>query len=765
MVQEPTPSLEPQPSASYVGALPVAARWYVVLITVCGALGLAGVFPFRVEHPVLFIALLAFSVITSTWKVTLPAAIGSGSTLSVSCAADLMALLLLGTGPAMVVAITGVLTQCTLFAKQRYPLYRTVFSMGAESITMRATAAAYATFGGARVPLVFTDLAQPIVVSIIVYYLVNTLLIAGAIALSTRERLADVWRDNFLWAAPSFMVAGSAGAFAAVLVASGHHWMAVVLAAPIYLTFRSYRLFLDSMRALVQARAAEQALAAEKERLSVVLAGIGDGVVAADGNRHVTLLNRAAEALTGWSQADALGRPLADIYRPLQPGTRVPLEDPPMPQPDESRASRRALLVARDGRERPIDEVVAPLYDAAGAPTGIVFAFRDITDSIRMQEEQERTGRLSSLGVLAGGIAHDFNNILSAILGNVSVVRSTRQLDSESTAALVQAEQACLRARQLTQQLLTFAKGGEPIKKPIDLGRLIRESSKLALSGSSIRCHSDIDPGLWAVDADEGQIVQVLHNLLVNARQAMNDSGVVEIAARNFPEPEARWDRGLLVKPGPYVTVSVTDHGGGIPDDVLGRIFEPYFTTKPKGSGLGLATVYSIVSSHGGFVTVDSAVGRGTTVHVRLPALLSGVQEERVERRPEEGIGQGRVLVLDDEDAIRLVVSKMLRSLGYEPETASEGHEAIARYEEARAAGRPFDTVIVDLTIPGGIGGKDVLRELMRIDPDVKAIVASGYADDAAMARFREHGFKAMVAKPFTLGELRHALADVLVRG
>ena len=238
--------------------------------------------------------------------------------------------------------------------------------------------------------------------------------------------------------------------------------------------------------------------------------------------------------------------------------------------------------MSRDETERPIEDVVTPLTDDTGGTAGTVVAFRDVTDRIRAQQEQERASRLSSLGVLAGGIAHDFNNILAAIMGNVSLVRVRLSGNDEADATLEQAEQACIRARQLTQQLLTFARGGAPLKKPLALEPLLQESAKLALSGSNVRMAAEIDPMLWALDADEGQLVQAFHNLLLNAGQAMPGGGTVEVCAENLAEHEARSHRGVVVKAGPYVQVSITDHGAGIADDVLERVFEPVLHDQNK---------------------------------------------------------------------------------------------------------------------------------------------------------------------------------------
>jgi PAS domain S-box-containing protein len=742
-------------------ALPAAAQVHVAIVIAAGTVAVWTLFPLHIDHPLLFIAVLVIGCVLSTWKVNLPAAFGSGSTLSVSYAADLMALLMFGVGPATLIAIGGVWTQCTVKTKCRYPLYRTIYSAAAEGLTMRATAAAYVALGGLLLPVTLVAGARAVVGAIVVYFLVNTGLVAGAMALSTRQSVFAVWRDNFLWSAPSFMVSGSAGAFAAVLVARGDLWVAILLVAPIYLTYRSYSVFHESMRSLAQVRAGEQALASEKERLAVVLDSIGDGVIAMDASGRVTLLNRAAEAMTGWTADAAVGRPSSEVYRTLDFHTREPIVGTPAPALDlhGRRTARRLTLTARDASERPIEEVAAPLADAS---IGIVIAFRDITDTIRVQAEQERAGRLSSLGVLAGGIAHDFNNILAAIMGNVSLVRAKLADNRDANDALKHAEQACVRARQLTYQLLTFARGGAPIKRPLRLAQLIQESAKLALSGANVRYIARIDPRLWMVDADEGQLVQVFHNLLLNARQAMSDGGAVEVRAENVAEPEALWVQSVPAKAGPYVRVSIADEGAGISDHVLQRVFEPYFTTKTTGSGLGLATAYSIVTNHGGFLTVDSAVGRGTTVHVCLPAVLSAPLEDEpaVARTPLAGTG--RVLLLDDEEPVRIVTTKMLAALDYDCEAVSTGEEAIARYQVDSSDGRPFDLVILDLTIPGGMGGEEVVRELLQFDPRVKAIVASGYAHEGIMSKFREHGFSAMLTKPFTIEELHYALEQAL---
>ncbi len=765
-------------------ALPRAAQLYVAAVIAGGAFLMVAFFPTTFPRPVLFAMLLVCACVTSTWKVNLPLSVGSGSTLSVSYAADLMALLLVGPSHAMVVAVVGAWTQCTFRVKQPYPLYRTVFSMAGEAITIQATSLAFIWLGGAASAQSFSTLPQPLVGSIATYFLVNTGLVAAAIALSTRQPLWQVWHDDFFWSAPSFMVAGSGGAIAAVVVERGASWLAILMLAPIYLTYRTYRVFLgriedeqrhneetrqlheETVEALLQARRAEQALADEKERLAVALRSIGDGVITTGLDGTVVLINNVAEALTGWSQEDAVGKPLAQVWQTFDPETRE-RRDSSVPallgNGETLGAGRCTILVARDLSERPIEQSVVPLCDAKGGTIGTVVAFRDITDALKVHEERAKAGRLASLGLLAGGIAHDFNNIIMAIMGNVSMARVTMATGS-AVGALAEAEQACVRARQLTWQLLTFSKGGAPVKKTLALPRILKESSRLALCASNAGFTLDIAPDLWVTDADEGQLVQVFHNVLINAQQAMPQGGAIRIVAQNVLESGERCEYALRVAEGRYVRISIADRGIGIPDEHLSKIFDPYFSTKQGGRGLGLATVYSIVKNHGGYVSVDSRLGQGTTVHVNLPASTGGVVEEPGDLSWTEPVqtGRGHILVMDDEKPIQLLTVNLLALLGYAAESVDHGAAAVERYVRAKQSGHPFDAVLLDLAVPGGMGGREAIQRLREIDPAVKAIVVSGYAQDPVMSEFRDYGFNGVIAKPFTLQELMTAVHGVV---
>jgi PAS domain S-box-containing protein len=397
--------------------------------------------------------------------------------------------------------------------------------------------------------------------------------------------------------------------------------------------------------------------------------------------------------------------------------------------------------------------------DTDGVPRRFIGVVEDITYRKWMEDELFKIQKLESLGILAGGIAHDFNNMLTAIVGQIGVLHMHLPPGDALGKRLEEVEKAALKAKGLTQQLLTFAKGGAPIKNTLSLKRLVSESADLSLSGTNI-AYSLIDGDqVWSVDADESQIGQAINNLIINACQAMSGGGAIQIGLENS---EVEAGGTLPLKQGRYVKLTVTDHGVGIPQEHLAKVFDPYFTTKEKGTGLGLAVSYSIIRNHGGHILVESEPGVRTMFTVYLPA--SDKTAADVQHAQDHLVrGSGRVLVMDDEEMVRLVTGEILGALGYEAEFARDGGEAIERYRNAKKCGQPFDVVIMDLTIAGGMGGKDAIRKLLEYDPDVKAIVFSGYSNDPIMANFREHGFRDVIVKPYKtidLSRVLHALID-----
>jgi CheY-like chemotaxis protein len=364
------------------------------------------------------------------------------------------------------------------------------------------------------------------------------------------------------------------------------------------------------------------------------------------------------------------------------------------------------------------------------------------------------------VGVLAGGIAHDFNNLLTAIGGNIGLAQfATNAGDNVRLARyLAEAERATLRARDLTQQLLTFARGGAPIRTEVDLGPVIRDAVTFALTGSRSRGCIDIASGLWMAYADAGQVSQVLHNLLLNADQAMPEAGTITISATNVNVAD---DSGLPLPPGAYVSVRVADHGGGIPSDMRERIFDPFFTTKQRGSGLGLASSFSIVKGHEGHIRLESELGKGSVFTVYLPAVPTAVAVREDEAPAASVLRPMRILVMDDEGMVADMLAELLRQGGHMPTTTAHGEAALRAWLAATDDGTPFDLAILDLTVPGGMGGADTLRMLKAHDPKVRAIASSGYATDPILAEYAAHGFVGRLAKPYRFAEVLAVLAEV----
>jgi len=395
---------------------------------------------------------------------------------------------------------------------------------------------------------------------------------------------------------------------------------------------------------------------------------------------------------------------------------------------------------------------------------GVTFTAQDVTDRKRMEQEILKAQRIESLSVLAGGIAHDFNNLLTAVLACVTALRHNPHLQAHEHTMLAQAETATLRARNLTQKLLSFGKGGAPIRTTFSLETLLRETAAFALSGSRTVCDIRVDAGLRPVYADAGQVRQALQNLIVNADQAMPGGGKLVIRAENVTLEDAP---RLQLKGGEFVRVSIQDHGCGIPERERSRIFDPFFSTKEKGRGLGLSAAYTIVRRHQGRIQVDSRVGLGTCVQVTLPASAEPLPQPRPARLPAPLPTGGvlNVLIVDDEEIIRESTGAILERLGCRVAQARDGAEGIERYRRSLEEGAPFDVVIMDLTIPGGMGGEKAVQELKRIDPRARVIVSSGYCQDPVMSRFQEYGFSGVLPKPYRMAELQEVLSEVLSQG
>jgi len=518
---------------------------------------------------------------------------------------------------------------------------------------------------------------------------------------------------------------------------------------------------LSITRDISERKQAELYLKESEKNLRTLMDSMPAGVWWYDNEGNVEYLNRCFTELFAYTLEDVpnlsawvlkaypdpeyrenyLAERNAAIARAWQSGTMVP--------------PREVRVTCKDGTQR---YVIINTQPALGR---MVEIFTDITEREMYLHQFQRVEKLESLGVLAGGIAHDFNNILTGIMGNVSFARSILEENHRAAPLLLSAEQAATRAADLAHQLLTFAKGGQPIKRTVSVRHILSESASFALHGSSVSADIQIPEELPDIEVDEGQISQVMNNLLINAAQAMPDGGTIVIRTRAV---EVEASNPMSLSPGKYVRVEVADNGCGISEEDQKRIFDPYFTTKSGGSGLGLASVHSIVTKHGGYIEVHSTLGIGTCFELVLPASDQKVTHEvkaPVAVDFSEGNGYS-ILVMDDEELIRTMTSQMVASLGYHAETCRDGEEAIALYREAHEVGSPFAAVIMDLTVPGGMGGREAARRILEFDPKALLIVSSGYSTDPIMAEYEKYGFCATLMKPYTVVEIMNTLREVL---
>jgi len=504
-------------------------------------------------------------------------------------------------------------------------------------------------------------------------------------------------------------------------------------------------------------------LAEEKERLASTLRAIGEGVVLVGLDGVVAMANETAAILLGRLAGGIEGRRLEETMLVRQweaaPGSRCDIFARTLRSPKWLLNGRDFILTPPNGRERTI-EIRGSLQEGAdGTPIGVVFAFRDVTEKRLLEAESLKAQRLRSLGILAGGVAHDFNNILSAVLNWANAGRDMAdELGATALDPIFQGVRgACRRGKGLSAQLMGFARGGEPVKRPVDLEAFLREEVRFGCTGSRVQLVFRLAADLWPVEADLGQIAQVVHNVVLNAVQAMPEGGQLEVGGENMDVEEGS---SLPLSPGRYVCLEFQDQGAGIATGDLERVFDPFFSTKEGGHGLGLALAFAIVQRHGGHMTMRSAVGRGTAVRVFLPATSAVPQPGR----PPVRICRPapcRLLLVDDDAEVLAPLRVALRVRGLEVETAGDGREAVRRYRQAMEAERPFAFVLMDLTMPQGVGGREATRELLALDPGCRCIATSGYHDDPVMAEWRKHGFVGAITKPFDVDELCSLLAEL----
>ncbi|MFW5782450.1 MAG: ATP-binding protein, partial [Candidatus Muiribacteriaceae bacterium] len=499
-------------------------------------------------------------------------------------------------------------------------------------------------------------------------------------------------------------------------------------------------------------RKMEEALFTEKEKLLVTINAIREGMISVNEKGKVILVNPEACRLLELDREDIEGNDLSRTIVLEKDGNRI---DPVKDVVKNKTTVDMGRGVFLNGNI-PVALTAAPIFDNAHSFSGVVLTIRDISREMKVEEEMVNIQKLESIGLFAAGIAHDFNNIMTSIMGNISIALHSAVKDSRSEKMLINAQNACRNAKDLTMQLLTFAKTERPDKTLVNAGRMILETSEFSIRGSQCELDIRIDDDLWDVEVEEGKISQVISNIIINAYQAMHDEGVVRVRAENFVQT----GNNSQIAEGEYIRISISDTGEGIDRDDLNRIFDPYFTTKPEGTGLGLATVLAIVKKHDGFIKVNSQKGEGTEFLIFLPAVIRGEGNARVDESMEEASiidDGGKALIMDDESDVRDVITMMLEDMGYSVDNVSDGDELLSLYRE----GRRYDIVVMDLTIRGGRGGLDTIEELRGIDPGVTTLVSSGYSRNQIMENYHEYGFSGYISKPFTINELSEAIRKI----
>ena len=504
---------------------------------------------------------------------------------------------------------------------------------------------------------------------------------------------------------------------------------------------------------------AEIALVKERALLLSLINSIPDLIFYKNHEGYYLGCNRAFEEFIGKSEKEIIHKTDSDLF-PKDVADAFIKQDQSILDLGLSRRNDEWITYP-DGRKVLVDTIKIPLSGPDNKIFGLIGVSRDVTHKKKMEEELLKIEKLESVGVLAGGIAHDFNNILTAVLGNIELAgfRFAKK-DKDASELLDEAAKATRRAVKLTRQLLTFAKGDELIRDATDLPALIQEITEFVLHGSRVLCKYDFQDDLWMADADSGQISQVIQNIVINAKHAMEDGGTIQIHCENVEELMD------IVKgshhSGNFVKITISDTGSGIPEEFIDKIFDPYFTTKHKGSGLGLAISHTIISKHQGVMEVESSINEGTTFTLFLPATKK--DEQTSEDQNSEGLFEqsAKILVMDDEQVVRDVLKIQLQTLGHDAETAADGEEAIDKYKQALEEGTPFDIVVLDLTVPAGMGGEETAQQIMSMDKDANIVVVSGYSTNPIMDNYREYGFKATVTKPFGLNELSRMVKKVL---
>jgi len=498
------------------------------------------------------------------------------------------------------------------------------------------------------------------------------------------------------------------------------------------------------------------------QQLSATLRSISEGVITTNAWGIIELMNPKAESITEWNACDAIGRPLWEVIKLLNEKDDSLIQNPihevinsDLPIGRE----RGVLLQGAAGTKVKISFNISPILDDKQAGWGVVMTFDDITQKVRIESELQKIHKMDSLAMLSAGIAHDFNNFLTTITGNLSLARSSLDSETPLYAILKNAERGTQHAKLLTDRLYSFSRTSSPLKKPTHVSTVIEDTAKFIFGGTQTQWKSEISSKLWVCKIDEGQISQVLNNLFINANQAMPDGGKVTVKASNR---QMIWNGELGMNNGPYVEIKIIDEGCGIESKHLDKLFEPYFTTKPRGNGLGLASSYSIIKSHEGHIEVNSTLGVGTTFTLYLPASPHVKLSPSKELQNKILYGVGRILLMDDEELVQDITGQMLNHLGYTVEFARNGKMALEKFKEAEAKNEPFNLVILDLSVSQGAGGIDALKMLRDYAPNVKTILSSGYSHRSEVRFFDQYGFNGVIIKPYNIEQLSWSIQQII---
>jgi len=518
-------------------------------------------------------------------------------------------------------------------------------------------------------------------------------------------------------------------------------------------------------RDITEKRKTEVSLIETRNFLQNILNSSIDGICTTDMKGKIIFATPSLQEMLGFDQKELIGKRVYDLYKNGKQDAKHIMG---ILTHHGGLKNHEMQFVAKDGRELHIMLSASMLKEKAGNPIGTLGIFKDITEKKQMEEQILQSQKHESIGVLAGGIAHDFNNLLTAVVGNISLARMYAKAEGKLAQVLNEADRACGQAKELTERLLNVSPGDKPVKKVDAIGRLMQDVTVLVLSGSTVSNDFDVPADLWLVEYNTDQMKEVFANIVLNAVESMPKGGLLRVKGRNVLLDRKRVDTKEVIAAGRYVQLSFTDNGVGIPEENLQKIFDPYFSTKEqgikKGTGLGLTTVYSIIKKHGGHIHIESKEGSGTTVHIFLPAY--GIRKRGAEGIVKLGEAterpKGKILLMDDEEIVREVVGEMLKEMGYTVKFAKEGSEAVELYHKAKGAGAPFEAVILDVTVKAGMGGKETLKCLLEIDPDVKAFVSSGYSNEPIMLEYQKYGFIGAIAKPFSIETLKAAIEEKL---